>query len=866
MVETSPRAFTGRRRERVTRWTVRLMDRVAKGLITIGGISTIVAVFTVLGFLVWVVYPLFQGASQHEQAAHARDWSASEPLYAALDDYSVLGLLFFRDGTVRTYRMDTGEVLEEHRLFDGRVLTAWSFPVAGTTVAFGFEDGQTQVGELGFAVDFMPPSEVPEEFHAAVPGTRLALSGAMVEKTPEGQYRRLKLSVRLDDPVPSGATNAVLLLDKIASSQGSVLCTYARDGVFRLSEVRKRKNLLTGKTTASVNTIELPSVSSPDGDAPSFLKLAGHGENVLMIWAGGHMVRVDARELSRPAVVESLSLLRDRAGAALTTVDFLLGRSTLVIGDSLGGLGGWFRVRPEQTDSLDGMRLMEAHGLPSRTSSVACVSSSARSRLVAAGYADGAMAVFHMTSGRRLVQSEPVPGDPVRLVALAPRDDAVLAVTRSGLRLWRLDAKYPEASLVALFWPVWYEGYAKAEHVWQSSGGTDDFEPKMGLIPLIFGTLKATLYSLLFGVPIALLAAVYTSEFLNPRVRMRVKPVIEIMASLPSVVLGFLAALVFAPFVEQWITSVLLVGLTVPLAFGLGARLWQLLPHKLGLRLARWRSLAIGLAFPLGLVWAMALGAPVERWLFAGDIKRWLDGQIGTATGGWLLLAFPLCSLLVAVLFVRHLNPWLRGKSMEWSHFHLALVDLFRYLAGVLVALGLALGLSAGLSLMGLDARGLYLGTYVQRNALIVGFVMGFAVIPIIYTIAEDALSTVPSHLRSASLGAGATPWQTAVRIVIPTAMSGLFSAVMIGLGRAVGETMIVLMAAGNTPIMDWNLFNGFRTLSANIAVEMPEAVRDSTHYRVLFLAALTLFVITFVINTAAELVRLRFRKRAFEL
>jgi len=143
---------------------------------------------------------------------------------------------------------------------------------------------------------------------------------------------------------------------------------------------------------------------------------------------------------------------------------------------------------------------------------------------------------------------------------------------------------------------------------------------------------------------------------------------------------------------------------------------------------------------------------------------------------------------------------------------------------------------------------------------------MGFAVIPIVYTLAEDALSSVPAHLRLASLGAGATEWQTAVRVVIPTAMSGLFSALMIGLGRAVGETMIVLMATGNTPVMSWNVFNGFRTLSANIAVELPEAVRDSTHYRTLFLAGLCLFAMTFALNTVAELVRQRFRKRAYQL
>lgn len=158
------------------------------------------------------------------------------------------------------------------------------------------------------------------------------------------------------------------------------------------------------------------------------------------------------------------------------------------------------------------------------------------------------------------------------------------------------------------------------------------------------------------------------------------------------------------------------------------------------------------------------------------------------------------------------------------------------------------------------------LDTYVQRNALVVGVMMGFAVIPIIYTLAEDALSSVPEHLRAASLACGATPWQTAVRIIVPTAASGLFSAVMVGLGRAVGETMIVLMAAGNTPVLEMNIFNGFRTLAANIAVELPEAVIYSTHFRVLFLAALTLFLMTFVVNTLAEVIRLRFRKRAYQL
>ncbi|MGA0038231.1 MAG: ABC transporter permease subunit, partial [Pirellulales bacterium] len=181
------------------------------------------------------------------------------------------------------------------------------------------------------------------------------------------------------------------------------------------------------------------------------------------------------------------------------------------------------------------------------------------------------------------------------------------------------------------------------------------------------------------------------------------------------------------------------------------------------------------------------------------------------------------------------------------------------------VAAALALAMAAGVLLdaFRLDTRGGIFGTYVQRNAMVVGIGMSFAIIPLIFTIADDALSSVPEHLRSASLGAGATPWQTAIRVIVPAASGGIFSAVMIGLGRAVGETMIVLMAAGNTPLLKWNIFNGFQTLSAALATELPEAARGTAHYRVLFLAALTLFAMTFVVNTIAEIVRQRVRRRS---
>ena len=151
---------------------------------------------------------------------------------------------------------------------------------------------------------------------------------------------------------------------------------------------------------------------------------------------------------------------------------------------------------------------------------------------------------------------------------------------------------------------------------------------------------------------------------------------------------------------------------------------------------------------------------------------------------------------------------------------------------------------------------------YDQRNALVIAFAMGIAVIPTIFSISEDSISNVPRHLIAGSLALGATSWQTLVKLVIVSASPGIFSALMIGFGRAVGETMIVLMATGNTPVMEMNLFNGFRTLSANIAVEMPEAPHGGTLYRLLFMAGLLLFIFTSIVNTLAEIVRQRLRVR----
>jgi phosphate transport system permease protein len=263
---------------------------------------------------------------------------------------------------------------------------------------------------------------------------------------------------------------------------------------------------------------------------------------------------------------------------------------------------------------------------------------------------------------------------------------------------------------------------------------------------------------------------------------------------------------------------------------------------------------------------AYRMGPAFERAFFYGDLKAWANGNVGTGLPFMSLVLFPVALVAATVAFNRFAGDRFKAWQRGLERFRASAAAGLRWLGMLIAAAALAFAVAGLLTLLGFDPRGGIVDTYVQRNALVVGFVMGFAVIPNIYTLAEDALNAVPPHLRAGSLATGATPWQTAIWVVLPTAMSGVFAAVMIGMGRAVGETMIVVMAAGNTPVLEWNIFNGLRTLSANIAVELPESVQDGTLYRTLFLAALTLFIMTFVINTAAEIIRQRFRKRAFEL
>ena len=625
---------------------------------------------------------------------------------------------------------------------------------------------------------------------------------------------------------------------------------------------------MTGKVKRSVVSYELPVPETYRKKEPAGLLIGLDGRLVFLVYADGRLLRYKTDDPEHAAVAEGVDLL-PRGGVQIASVRMLLGNLTLIVTDTGGGVAGWFPApRDDHEGVVDGLHMVKGHDLERQNRPVAAIGTSARDRQFVTSDTTGDLYVRHMTSGTTQGKMSLGTAAPVALLAMSPKNDAVAVIdTSRDFRLLRLQNPHPDGSLSQLFLPVWYEGYPKPDYVYQSSAGTDDAEAKFSLVPLLFGTIKATFYAMLFAVPISILAAIYASEFMQPKVRAVIKPTIEMMASLPSVVLGFIAAIVLAPWVEGSVIAVLLVFCAIPTAALTFGFLWQLLPVYVTCRLPVWASFGILVVLVLAAIgFAFAAGPTVEALLFSGDFKAWLAGRIGTATPGWAILLTPLCLIGLSFAFNRWVKPSIPVYQPGTSAVKLGAVDGFRWLVLVGLGVGLAVLLGWCLSAAGWDLRGNVVGGYVQRNTFIVGMIMGFAVIPIIFTVSEDALSSVPQSLRAAALGAGATAWQTAIRVVLPVATSGIFSACMIGLGRAAGETMIVLMASGRTPIIDFNIFNGLSALSANIATELPEAPVNSTHYRVLFMSALVLFVLTFLVNTTAEAIRLRFRKRMYQL
>lgn len=462
----------------------------------------------------------------------------------------------------------------------------------------------------------------------------------------------------------------------------------------------------------------------------------------------------------------------------VTSMALLSGSSSILIGNSVGKVSQWFEVATDNGRQFKNIRSFDV----SETEAVTKIYTEQFRKSFYTLTPSGEMGVFYTTSEADLWRGQLTTGK-TSAFSISPRADGLVIVEGDLIKIFSVENEHPEVTWSALWEEVWYEGYPEPKFIWQSTSGSDDFEGKFSLVPISFGTIKAAMYAMMFAVPIALSAAIYTAYFMTPGMRRKVKPTIELMEALPTVILGFLAGLWLAPIIENYLPAIAMLLVMLPLSVFLTAFAWHQLPKDMKNRIPEtWAPIILVPVLLVAGGSAFLLSPFFETLFFGGDVRQYITNDLD--------------------------------------------ID------------------------------------FDQRNSLVVGLAMGFAVIPTIFSMAEDAIFSVPKHLTSGSLALGATQWQTLAKVVLLTASPGIFSAVMMGLGRAVGETMIVLMATGNTAILDWSIFQGMRTLAANIAVEMPESEVGSSHYRILFLAAFVLFIFTFIFNTFAELIRQRLREK----
>jgi phosphate transport system permease protein len=388
-------------------------------------------------------------------------------------------------------------------------------------------------------------------------------------------------------------------------------------------------------------------------------------------------------------------------------------------------------------------------------------------------------------------------------------------------------AKHPSGSLAKLFLPQQYEGYSRPIYFWQTEG---DGDPKFGIPLLIYGTFKASLWAMLFSVPLALLSAMFVAEFCGPKTRVSIKSCVEILAGIPTVVIGFVAFVTFSTWMGSYYQSneayfregYWFAFFLQALVFSIG-----------GSVLAGWVILRNGSkpAKFLGLLGALLLAL----------LAAWLLGKLLLTLTGIKIFIFVVLAVMAGLLIF---NSTLSAPMRIMLFFCALLISAAA--AGVLA--------QSVLHVFAVER-------FTKLNAVLTGFALSFAVIPIIFSVAEDAMKAVPHSFREASFALGASKWETALQVVAPSAAPGIYAALMLGLARAVGETMIVLMASGSTAIFDLSPFTGMRTMSAAIAIEAPEKELFSTGYYVLFLIGALLFLITFVLNAATTSIIARLKR-----
>jgi len=726
-----------------------LKDWLARPLITFGGILTIITIVLIFFYLLYVVMPMFESPRANLEKSYDLPGNQVGTLYYDIEELARIATRVTRDGKSIFFDTSSGDIKSEQQLPlpAKSVITAYSkTDLARNTSILGLSNGAALLVQTRYKVSY------PNDIRTITPEIIF----------PAGE-----------DPIP--LNNAHHPIDRIAMrhNEDSASIAFIADGKLWFTRLSVESSMLDEDTftlTAGETAIQL------DDSVYDYLLITPDQQLLYAANKSGEAFVFDITGTDRPEFTQHLSLT-DK-DTQLTSLDFLLGGISLLAGDSSGVITQWFPVRDAKNIPI----LTRIRDFQSQSTVTAIAAEHRRKGFIAADQ-NGQLGIYHSTAQKQLLLLKVAPAS-LNTIAIAPRADAALLEDADGqLHFIRINNEHPEISWSSLWGKIWYESHEEPEFIWQSSAATNDFEPKFSLTPLSFGTMKAAFYAMLLAIPLSILGAIYTAYFMTPAMRRWVKPGIEIMGALPTVILGFLAGLWLAPWIEAHLPGVFTLVIIIPFALVGTGLIWDHLPRAIRHKVPEGWHAALLIPVVLAVIWVSSMiSQPMEQWLFDGNMRTWMGTEFGIV--------------------------------------------------------------------------------YDQRNSIIIGLAMGFAVIPTIFSIAEDAIFGVPKHLTFGSLALGATPWQTLVRVVILTASPGIFSAVMIGFGRAIGETMIVLMATGNTPVMDMSIFEGMRTLAANIAVEMPESAVDSTHYRVLFLAALVLFIFTFILNTVAEVVREHLRRR----
>ncbi|MCF6299463.1 MAG: phosphate ABC transporter permease, partial [Thiomicrorhabdus sp.] len=573
-----------------------LKDRFARYGISFGGISVIAAVLLIMFFLVYVVTPLFSSASIEEHSVFKTPGSAQDKtLYYGIDEYKESAVRFTESGQLIGFSLENGLVLSEDSLpLSGEKITAFSIiDEAKHILGFGLSDGTLLIAQYGYEVTY--PNDVKTI-------------------TPKIKYPFGEESIEL----------GTLAIDKLALrlSEDTLVVAYQEQ---ESNEISVKSYLVESSFLDDSLTLSEEGGSSFEQQVDvEHLLLDGNMRNLYLISKEGVAAYYDLSDVDAPELVQHVNLLSK--DDAISTIRFLLGDYSLMIGTKQGVVYQWFPVRnAENVFQLQQIRQFKVSDHP-----VTMIAIEHARRGFATIDQAGQFDLFHSTSERHLDGFE-VDEKGLSFVSIMPRANGVLLETKSGeIVTYNVENEYADVSFKSLWGKVWYEGYDEPGYTWQSSSASSDFEPKMSLTPLTFGTIKAAIYSMLFAVPIAILAAIYTAFFMDSKTRQWIKPSVELIEALPTVILGFLAGLWLAPMMEANLSGFFAVLIVVPIGILLFGFSWSKLPKSIRHLVPEGKRtlLMIPVVFLLG-YFAMSMDRPLENTFFNGDMRHWLTYSAG---------------------------------------------------------------------------------------------------------------------------------------------------------------------------------------------------------------------------------------------